>query len=216
MMRIRPFHPPTLPEPTCGTFGNPGLAEWLKDGCGTLGGTGKDTPSEKVERGARGAPPEKENTASSTKSRHRSNPRGTKSPRKGFTLLELIVVIIVLGLLAGLVAPQIFGRLSEAKGTTAKTQIELLGTALDNYRLDNGGYPTTEQGLQALREKPTRAPEPLNWRGPYLRKDVPADPWGRPYLYKSPGERNTSGYDLSSLGRDGKPGGSGEDADVIG
>jgi general secretion pathway protein G len=199
MMRIRPFHPPTLPAPTCGTFGNPGLAEWLKDGCGTLGGTKKgaaDTRSPSKPRQKRDVP--------------------DRSPRKGFTLLELIVVIIVLGLLAGLVAPQIFGRLAEAKGTTAKTQIELLGTALDNYRLDNGGYPTTEQGLQALREKPSRGPVPLNWRGPYLRKDVPADPWGRPYLYKSPGDRNTSAYDLSSLGRDGKPGGTGEDGDVIG
>ena len=87
-----------------------------------------------------------------------------RRPRHGFTLLEIIVVIIVLALLAGLVAPQIFGRLSEARGTTAKTQIELLGTALDNYRLDNGAYPSTEQGLQALREKPTRAPVPANWR----------------------------------------------------
>jgi general secretion pathway protein G len=138
----------------------------------------------------------------------------TRARHGGFTLLELIVVIIVLGLLAGLVAPQIFGRVSEAKSTTAKTQIELLGTALDNYRLDNGAYPTTEQGLAALREKPIRAPVPLNWRGPYLRKAVPLDPWGRPYLYRSPGERNAAGYDLQSLGRDGKAGGSGEDADI--
>jgi general secretion pathway protein G len=200
MMRIRPFHPPTLPAPTCGTFGNPGLAEWLKDGCGTLGGQKKGAAD----------------TRSASKPRQKPDGPDSRSPRKGFTLLELIVVIIVLGLLAGLVAPQIFGRLAEAKGTTAKTQIELLGTALDNYRLDNGSYPTTEQGLPALREKPTRAPAPLNWRGPYLRKDVPADPWGRPYLYKSPGDRNASGYDLSSLGRDGKPGGTGEDGDVIG
>ena len=134
--------------------------------------------------------------------------------RRAFTLLEIIVVIIVLALLAGLVAPQIFGRVSEARGATARTQIELLGTALDNYRLDNGAYPNTEQGLAALREKPTRAPIPANWRGPYLRKDVPNDPWGRPYLYRFPGERNAGGYDLSSLGRDGKPGGTGEDADL--
>lgn len=125
-------------------------------------------------------------------------------------------MIIVLALLAGLVAPQIFGRLSEAKSTTARTQIQLLGTALDNFRLDNGSYPTAEQGLEALREKPTRPPQPLNWRGPYLRKAVPLDPWGRPYLYRSPGERNPGGYDLSSLGRDGKTGGVDEDADIIG
>jgi general secretion pathway protein G len=133
---------------------------------------------------------------------------------RGFTLLEIIVVIIVLALLAGLVAPQIFGRLTEARSTTARTQIELLGTALDNYRLDNGSYPTTEQGLEALRERPTRAPVPANWRGPYLRKAVPNDPWGRPYIYKLPGDKNPSGFDLGTLGRDGQPGGTGEDADV--
>jgi general secretion pathway protein G len=134
--------------------------------------------------------------------------------RSGFTLLELVVVIIVLGLLAGLVAPQIIGRLSEAKSTTARTQVELLSVALDGYRLDNGSYPTTDQGLAALREKPARAPVPANWRGPYLRKAVPLDPWGRPYVYKAPGERNAGAFDLESLGRDGKAGGEGEDADV--
>ncbi len=134
--------------------------------------------------------------------------------RSGFTLLELIVVIIVLGLLAGLVAPQIIGRLSDAKSTTARTQIELLSVALDGYRLDNGGYPTTEQGLAALRDKPTRPPVSSNWRGPYLRKAVPLDPWGRAYLYKAPGEKNAGAFDLESLGRDGKVGGDGEDADV--
>lgn len=134
--------------------------------------------------------------------------------RSGFTLLELVVVIIVLGLLAGIVAPQIIGRLSEAKSTTARTQIELLSVALDGYRLDNGNYPTTDQGLAALRERPSRAPAPANWRGPYLRKAVPLDPWGRPYLYRAPGERNPSAFDLESLGRDGKVGGDGEDADV--
>lgn len=136
--------------------------------------------------------------------------------KRGFTLLELVVVIIVLGLLAAIVAPQILGRVSDARTTSAETQVALFGTALDNYRLDNGAYPTTEQGLAALREKPTRAPIPTNWRGPYLRKDVPLDPWGKPYIYRSPGERNVSGYDLLSLGRDGKPGGEGEDKDVIG
>jgi len=134
--------------------------------------------------------------------------------RSGFTLLELVVVIIVLGLLAGIVAPQIINRLSEAKSTTARTQIEALSVALDGYRLDNGNYPTTEQGLAALRERPTRAPAPTNWRGPYLRKAVPLDPWGRPYLYRAPGEKNPTAFDLESLGRDGKVGGEGEDADV--
>ena len=135
--------------------------------------------------------------------------------RKAFTLIELLVVIIVLGLLAALVGPRILGRVSEAKTATAKTQIELLGTALDNYRLDTGSYPTTEQGLDALQKAPTREPVPLNWRGPYVKRDVPNDPWGRPYVYKAPGEHNPTSYDLSTLGRDGQPGGEGEDTDVM-
>ena len=140
--------------------------------------------------------------------------RRSRARRRGFTLIELLVVIIVLGLLAGLVGPQILGRVSEAKSKTARTQIELLALALDNYRLDNGSYPTTEQGLAALQERPTREPVPRSWRGPYLRKAVPADPWGRPYLFRSPGERSKSGFDLSTLGGDGQPGGEDEDADV--
>src|SRR2546421_11980160 len=136
----------------------------------------------------------------------------TKS--RGFTLIEILVVIIVLGLLAALVGPRILGRVSEAKSAAARTQIELLGLALDNYRLDNGSYPTTEQGLAALQVIPTRDPIPLNWRGPYLRKAVPLDPWGRAYLYKSPGEHNPTGYDLFTFGRDGQPGGEDEDADI--
>ena len=138
----------------------------------------------------------------------------TARRRSGFTLLELVVVIIVLGLLAMIVAPQVISRVSDARSTTTKTQIELLSVALDGYRLDNGSYPTTEQGLAALRERPTRPPVPANWRGPYLRKDVPLDPWGRPYLYRAPGQRSPGAFDLESLGRDGKAGGDGEDADV--
>ena len=141
---------------------------------------------------------------------------GRARDRRGFTLLELLVVIIVLGLLAGLVAPQVFGRVGEARVTSARTQMALLETALDSYRLDNGSYPTTEQGLQALREKPTREPVPANWRGPYLRKALPLDPWNRAYLYRAPGVRNVTGYDLWTLGRDGAEGGTGEDADLIG
>jgi len=134
--------------------------------------------------------------------------------RLGFTLIELLVVIIVIGLLASIVGPRILGRVSEAKSATARTQIELLGTALDNYKLDNGAYPTTEQGLAALQEKPTREPIPLTWHGPYLQKAIPTDPWGRPYSYASPGEHNPTGYDLWTLGRDGQPGGEGDDADI--
>lgn len=136
------------------------------------------------------------------------------SRRRGFTLIEILVVIIVLGMLAALVGPRILGRVSEAKGATARTQIELLGLALDSYRLDNGRYPTSEQGLTALNETPAREPLPPNWRGPYLRKTIPVDPWGRPYVYRSPGESNPAAYDLFSLGRDGQPGGSDEDADI--
>ena len=135
--------------------------------------------------------------------------------RRGFPLLAIRVVLMVIALLAALVGPQIVGRVSEARSTAAKTQLELFALALDNYRLDNGSYPTTEQGLAALRERPRRGPAPLNWRGPYLTSEVPLDPWKRPYLYKSPGERNPTGYDLVTLGRDGTSGGSGEDADII-
>ena len=134
--------------------------------------------------------------------------------RRGFTLIEILVVIIVLGMLAALVGPRILGRVSEAKSASARTQIELLGLGLDSYRLDNGSYPTTEQGLEALNAIPTREPLPLNWRGPYLRKAIPVDPWGRPYVYRSPGESNPAGYDLLTLGRDAKPGGADEDADI--
>lgn len=141
-------------------------------------------------------------------------PRSPLRGRGGFTLIEILVVIIVLGLLAALVGPRILGRVSEAKSATARTQIELLGLGLDNYRLDNGMYPTTDQGLAALQERPTREPRPPNWRGPYLKKAVPLDPWARPYIYKSPGEHTPSGYDLSTLGRDGQPGGEDEAADI--
>ena len=138
-----------------------------------------------------------------------------RKPRRGFTLLEILVVIVVLGLLASIVGPRIIGRVSEARSTTAQTQIELLSVALDNYRLDNGYYPTTEQGLQALRVRPTTEPAPRSWRGPYLRKELPLDPWDRPYIYVSPGEQDPSGFDLSTLGRDGQPGGEDEDADIV-
>ena len=139
-----------------------------------------------------------------------------RARRAGFTLLEVMVVVLVIGLLAALVGPQIFGRVSEAKTTTASAQLELLGVALDSYRLDNGFYPTTQQGLAALRDKPTQSPVPANWRGPYLRRAVPLDPWGRAYLYRSPPEAGGTGFELRTLGADGDPGGEGEDADLGG
>ena len=135
--------------------------------------------------------------------------------RRGFTLIELLVVIVVLGVLATLVAPNVFRHVGTAKEATARAQIEMLGAALDAYRLDTGRYPTTEQGLAALWQQPTTEPRPMNWRGPYLRKPAPADPWGTAYVYRAPGTESRTGYDLLSLGADGKPGGVAEDADVV-
>ena len=134
--------------------------------------------------------------------------------RAGFTLVEILVVIIVIAMLATLVAPSVFQHVDSAKSSTAKAQIEMLSAALDAYRLDNDRYPTTEQGLAALRLAPSTSPVPRRWRGPYLRRELPTDPWDRPYVYVSPGRHNPQGYDLYSLGRDGREGGEGEDADV--
>lgn len=132
----------------------------------------------------------------------------------GFTLIEVMVVILVLGVLAALVAPNVFRHVGSAKEAAARSQIELFGAALDAYRLDNDVYPSTDQGLEALRREPLMEPRPRNWRGPYVRRDVPMDPWGRPYLYRSPGAVSSWSYDLLSYGRDGREGGEGEDADV--
>lgn len=132
----------------------------------------------------------------------------------GFTLIEVLVVIVVIGMLAALVAPNVFRHVGASREATARSQIELLGSALDTYRLDNDVYPTTQQGLDALRNQPRAEPRPRNWRGPYLRKDVPLDPWGRPYIYRNPGTVNPTSYDLLSYGRDGREGGTDEDADI--
>ena len=134
--------------------------------------------------------------------------------RRAFTLIELLVVIAIIATLAAVVAPQVFRNVGDAKESAAKSQIEIFALALDAYRLDNDQYPSSDQGLAALRMSPTTGDLPRNWRGPYLRKTVPLDPWGRPYLYVAPGKVNPGTYDLYSLGRDGKPGGDGEDADV--
>ncbi len=127
----------------------------------------------------------------------------------GFTLLELLVVMVIIGLLAGYVAPRYFAQIGKSEVKTAKAQVDALEKALDQYRLDTGHYPTTEQGLAALFTRPANEPK---WDGPYLRKQVPPDPWGKPYVYRQPGEHGD--YDLLSYGKDGQPGGSGEAADI--
>lgn len=127
----------------------------------------------------------------------------------GFTLLELLVVVAIIGLLAGYVAPRYFGQVGKSEVNAAKAQIDALEKALDQYRLDTGTYPTNELGLNALVQRP---PNEAKWNGPYLRKGVPLDPWGKPYLYKMPGEKGE--YDLISYGKDGQPGGTGESADL--
>ena len=128
---------------------------------------------------------------------------------RGFTLLELLVVIAIIALLAGYVAPRYFSQIGKSEVSVTKSQINALEKALDQYRLDTGRYPTTEQGLSALVTRPVNEPK---WNGPYLKKGVPLDPWERLYLYKQPGEHGE--YDLLSYGKDGVPGGSGEAADI--
>ncbi len=132
----------------------------------------------------------------------------------GFTLIEMVVVIAIIGTLAMLVAPSILRHVGDANVTAARTQIETLSLALDAYRLDTGAYPTTDEGLLALRPRPLGPDARPGWRGPYLRKTVPPDPWGRPYVYRCPGLYNPDSYDLYTLGRDGQVGGEGDDADI--
>jgi general secretion pathway protein G len=130
--------------------------------------------------------------------------------KRGFTLIEMLIVMVILGLLAALVAPRMFGKVEKSRQKTAKAQISLFETALDTYRLDVGKYPTTELGLQALRVKPDGVER---WDGPYLPKEVPADPWGHPYEYRSPGEHGD--FDIISYGGDGTAGGEGDDKDIV-
>ena len=138
----------------------------------------------------------------------------TPEQRRGFTLIEMLVVITVIAILASLVTPMVFRNVGDAKVSAARAQVEVFGLALDAYRLDTDYYPSTAQGLEALRHPPAGAPAARNWRGPYLKKALPLDPYGRPYVYRSPGASNPETYDLMSLGRDGAPGGTGEDADI--
>lgn len=128
---------------------------------------------------------------------------------RGFTLLELLVVMLIIGLLAGYVGPKYFAQIGKSEIKVARAQIDAFDKALEQYRLDTGRFPSTEQGLVALYSKPDNEPK---WAGPYLKKSPPADPWGNAYQFKSPGEH--SEYDILSMGRDGRVGGSDEDADI--
>lgn len=132
------------------------------------------------------------------------------SRHHGFTLLELLVVMVIIGLLAGYVGPKLFAQIGRSEVKIARAQIDGFQKALDQFRLDTGHYPATEQGLASLRAKPG---DEAKWGGPYLAKAVPKDPWGHDYVYRSPGEHGE--YDLLSMGRDGRPGGEGEDADLV-
>lgn len=127
----------------------------------------------------------------------------------GFTLLELLVVMVIIGLLAAYVGPKYFEQIGKSEIKTTMAQMDALGKALDQYRLDVGRYPSSEAGLSALFIKPSNAPK---WGGPYLKKNAPPDPWGKPYVYRQPGEHGE--YDLLSYGKDSRPGGSGEAADI--
>ena len=133
-----------------------------------------------------------------------------RKKEQGFTLIEVLIVMVILGLLAALVGPKMFGKVGKSRQKAAKAQIALFETALDTYRLDLGKYPTTEQELQALREKPDGAEK---WDGPYLSKAIPLDPWGNPYVYESPSDHGD--FAIISLGADGAPEGEKEDKDIV-
>lgn len=137
-------------------------------------------------------------------------PRRRRNRQGGFTLIEIMVVMVIIGLLMALVGPNLIGRSEKAKVQAAAMQIERLGTVLDTYRLDTGRYPSSQEGLGALVQKPSSAER---WDGPYLTKGVPKDPWNRPYVYRSPGDQGRP-YELYSLGADGAPGGQGDNRDV--
>lgn len=133
-----------------------------------------------------------------------------RRPSKGFTLLELLVVVLIIGLLTGVVGPRLMGQIGRSEATAAKAQIDALDKAVQAYRLDMGQFPSSEQGLATLLAAPGGE---ARWRGPYLKGAVPLDPWGQPYVYRFPGTQGRD-YDLQSLGRDKAPGGSGDDADI--
>ena len=128
----------------------------------------------------------------------------TRSRKRAFTLIELLLVLVILGVLAAIVVPKFSGRTEQARVTAAQSQISTFDTALDAFEVDNGYYPKGKDGLNELVNKPGNA---LNWRGPYLKSQIPNDPWGNAYIFECPGKRNPSSYDLTSLGPDGRKGG---------
>lgn len=134
-----------------------------------------------------------------------------KKNEKGFTLIELLVVVIIIGVLAAFVGPKIIGRVGQSQATAAKNQIGALEAALDMFFIDNGRYPSAEEGLEALNTKPDSAKK---WRGPYLKKKLPKDPWGNDYIYTIPG-REGRDYEIISYGADGEEGGEGDNADIV-
>lgn len=135
-------------------------------------------------------------------------PRRRRGASAGFTLIELLLVVVIIGILAAIVVPKLTGRSEDARISAAQSTLNNMRTALSMYEVDNGKYPTTDQGLMALIQKPGGAPEPKNWKGPYLQNmtEVPLDPWQHPYVYLCPGTKNTTGFDLFSAGSDGAPG----------
>jgi general secretion pathway protein G len=140
--------------------------------------------------------------------------RARHGGRGGFTLIELLVVIAIIATLAAVIAPAVFRNVGDSKTAAARSQVEAFAMALGAYRLDNDVYPSTDQGLEALRTTPVAGEPPRRWRGPYLSKVLAPDPWGRAWVYVSPGRANPESFDVYSLGRDGRIGGEGEDADI--
>jgi len=155
------------------------------------------------------SPPGRGTSPSCEELKMRRTPRSLPLRHRGFTLLELLVVMVIIGLLAGFVAPRYFAQVGKSQVKVTRAQLDALDKALDQFRLDVGRYPTSEEGLQVLVTAPSNV---AGWAGPYLKKGVPADPWGRPYLYQQPGTHGD--FDLYSYGRDGHAGGTGEDADI--
>lgn len=136
------------------------------------------------------------------------------SNQRGFTFIEIMIVVIIIGFLASIVAPSLLSRIGETKQITAEAQIKNIEAALEQYYLDCGQFPTTDQGLQALMIEPNISPVPKGWDGPYFKREIPKDPWGNEFTFRSPGIKNPKTYDLFSLGKDGQEGGSGEKADI--